>query len=252
MNFPPQTELTRVFGEPGGLIESSSMTRRTLILALAAPAGRGESLFDGKSFRHFRTPTQTTGPEVSWVIHDSALETIADARRQCDLWTSEEYERFDLEFEWKVDPGVNTGIKYLIQASATDRLKDAQGEFLHETSLGFEFQLVDDTSRAGADRPEHASGALYNYLAPSERAAKAAGQWNSGRLVVGEEEVEHWINGRRVLKFGLHSPELKEALAARRVNSARMLERLEKRSSPIAFQHHESHVAYRGIRVRSL
>lgn len=222
------------------------------MLALAAPAGRGESLFDGRSFRNFRTPTQTTGPEVSWLIRDGALETIADARRQCDLWTVEEYGRFDLEFEWKVDPGANTGIKYLIQASATDKLKDAQGEFLHETSLGFEFQLVDDSSRAGADRPEHVSGALYNYLSPSERAAKAAGEWNSGRLVVGEEDVEHWVNGRRVLRFGLHSPELRAALAVRKVNSARMLERLERRKSPIAFQHHESHVAFRRIRVRSL
>ena len=228
------------------------MTRRALLLALAAPAGRGESLFDGRSFHNFRTPTQNTGPEVSWVVRDGALETIADARRQCDLWTSEEYERFDLEFEWKVDPGANSGIKYLIQASATDRLKDAQGEFLHETSLGFEFQLVDDNSRAGADRPEHVSGALYNYLAPGERAAKPAGEWNSGRLVVREEDVEHWINGRRVLRFGLHSPELKAALAVRRVNSARMLERLERRKSPIAFQHHESHVAFRRISVRDL
>lgn len=228
------------------------MTRRALILALAAPAGREETLFDGRSFRNFRTPTQATGPEVSWVIRGEALETVADARRQCDLWTSQEYTRFDLEFEWKVDPGANTGIKYLIQASATDRLRDARGEFLHETSLGFEFQLVDDASGAGADRPEHASGALYNYLAPGERPARPAGEWNSGRLVVGEDEVEHWLNGRRVLRFGLRSAELKAALAARRVNSARMLERLERRKSPIAFQHHESHVAFRRLRVRSL
>lgn len=228
------------------------MTRRGLLLALAAPAGRGETLFDGSSLRRFRTPTETTSPEVSWVIRNGAMETIADARRQCDLWTREEYRRFDLEFEWRVDPGANTGIKYLIQASATDRLKDAQGDFLHETSLGFEFQLVDDASGAGADRPEHASGALYNYLAPVERAARPAGEWNSGRLVVGEEDVEHWLNGRRVLRFGLHSPELRAALARRNVNSARMLERLDRRSTPIAFQHHESHVAFRAIRLKPL
>jgi hypothetical protein len=228
------------------------VTRRALLLALAARPSNGEILFDGGDLRNFRTPTRTTGPEVSWRVREGVIESIADARRQCDLWTAEEYERFDLEFEWKVQPGANTGIKYLIQAQATDKLKDAQGEFLHETSLGFEFQLVDDASRAGADLPTHASGALYNYLAPFQRTAHPAGEWNSGRLVVRAGDAEHWVNGRKVLAFGFQSPELKAALAAKRIGSARMLEKLERRKAAIAFQHHESAVAFRQIRVNRL
>ncbi len=197
----------------------------------------------------FRTPSGLTSPTVSWRFHGGVIETIADARRQCDLWTVKEYETFDLEFEWKVAPRGNSGIKYLIQATATDRLRDAQGEFLHETSLGFEFQLVDDASPAGADSPLHASGALYNYLPPSERAERPAGEWNSGRLVVTPVQIEHWINGRRVLAFSLGSSELNRALAARQLNSARMLERLARRKTPIAFQHHESAAAFRHIRI---
>jgi hypothetical protein len=197
----------------------------------------------------FRTPSGLTSPTVSWRFHDGVIETIADARRQCDLWTVREYETFDLQFEWKVAQGGNSGIKYLIQATATDHLRDAQGEFLHETSLGFEFQLVDDASPAGTDSPLHASGALYNYLPPSERAARPAGEWNSGRLVVTPVQIEHWINGRRVLAFSLGSSELNTALAARKLNSARMLERLARRKTPIAFQHHESAAAFRRISI---
>lgn len=227
------------------------LSRRELFsAAVAATAGRQQ--FDGRTFAGFRTPTGQTGPEVSWTIRDGELHTIADARRQCDLWTSAEYASFDLEFEWWLAPGANSGIKYLIQATAVDKLKDAQGEFLHETSLGFEFQLVDDRSGAGSDNPTHPSGALYNYLAPTERAARPAGEWNTGRLKVDGDTVEHWVNGRMVLRFGLQSPELKAALAVRRVNSARMLERLDKRRSPVAFQHHESHAAFRSIRLRAL
>ena len=207
---------------------------------MAAFTGPKETLFDGVSFRNFRTPTGTTSPAVSWRIHNGAIETIPDARRQCDLWTEKEYSSFDLEFGWKLGAGGNSGIKYLIQATATDHLRDAQGEFLHETSLGFEFQLVDDRSQAGAGLPEHASGALYNYLAPTDRAAHAAGDWNTARLLVRGESVEHWINARRVLAYSFNSPKLKSALAARRLNSARMLERLARRKTPIAFQHHES------------
>lgn len=221
------------------------------MLAALRPAA-ANPLFDGTGFQHFRTPTGTTGPDVSWRIEDGALVSIPNARRQCDLWTAEEYENFDLTFEWKVAQGGNSGIKYMIQAKATDRLHDAQGEFLHETSLGFEFQLVDDLSKAGADSPLHASGALYNYLAPTERAAKPAGEWNTGRLKVQGEQVEHWLNGRRVLAYALRSPELKAALAAKKLNSARMLERLEHRKTAIAFQHHESQVYFRSIGIQVL
>jgi hypothetical protein len=222
------------------------------VAAAVAPSGaRAEVLFDGQTFRNFRTPTGTTGPEVSWRIRDGSLVSIPDARRQCDLWTAREYADFDLEFEWKLGPKGNSGIKYLIQKSAVDHLHDAQGEFLHETSLGFEFQLADDGGAAGP-LSNHISGALYNYLAPEARTAHPAGEWNTGRLVVNGEQVEHWINQRRVLAFGLHSPELRQALAVRQVPSARMLERLELRRTPIAFQHHESAVAFRGIRVKEL
>ncbi|MBI5086717.1 MAG: DUF1080 domain-containing protein [Acidobacteria bacterium] len=224
------------------------MTRRQALLTFAAFAPPAESLFDGSTFRNFRTPTQTTGPEVSWRIHDGVIETIPDARRQCDLWTQAEYEHFDLSFDWKLAPGANSGIKYLIQASATDKLRDAQGEFLHETSLGFEFQLVDDSSPAGIT-PTHISGALYNYLPASESAALPPGQWNSARLLLHQGHVEHWVNNRRVLAFDLGSPALSAALAAKRLNSARMLERLHRRRSPIAFQHHESLAAFRNIRI---
>jgi len=228
------------------------VTRRRALLALAAFRSTPDPLFDGETFRNFRTPSGTTGPEVSWRIRDNTLETIADARRQCDLWTVGEYEHFDLRFDWKLAPGANSGIKYLIQATATDRLRDAQGEFLHETSLGYEFQLVDDDSPAGRDLPTHISGALYNYLPPTERAAHPAGAWNTARLVLRGDDVEHWINERRVLSFRLRSPELAAALAGRRQNSARLMERLARRKTPIAFQHHESAAAFRNIRIERL
>jgi hypothetical protein len=243
------------------------MNRRIALQTILAPAallrvraqpgaragihGAPHVLFDGMSFQNFRTPTGTTSPSVSWRIADGAIESIPDARRECDLWTAQEYENFDLEFEWKVGLGGNSGIKYLIQASATDHLKDGRGEFIHETSLGFEFQLVDDASPASADNPKHVSGALYNYLPPTERAAHPAGQWNSARLLVVREHVEHLINGKRVLAYSLQSPELKTALAANPANSARLLERLAKRKTTIAFQHHHSSVAFRRIRILS-
>lgn len=219
----------------------------TLLFCLLAASWH--ELFDGRTLDNFRAPSGKTDPAVSWFVRDGALYSNAESKLQADLWTAEAYEDFELEFEWRVERGANTGIKYLIQQWASDKLDNG---VTHETSLGFEFQLVDDASAAGKDSPLHVSGALYNYLAPSQRAARPAGEWNSARLVVNGQAVEHWINGTRVLAYTLGSPELAAALSARRLNSARMLEKLAVRRSHIAFQHHESAVAFRAIRIRAL
>ncbi len=219
-----------------------------LVLSLLAASG-WINLFDGRTLNNFRSPSGRTDPAVSWFVRDGAIHSNPASKLQADLWTEAAYENFELEFEWRVEPGANTGIKYLIQQWASDQLNNG---ITHETSLGFEFQLVDDASPAGQDSPLHVSGALYNYLAPTSRAARPAGEWNSARLAVNGNSVEHWINGSRVLAYAIGSPELAAALAARRLNSARMLEKLAVRRSHIAFQHHESAVAFRGIRIREL
>lgn len=216
------------------------------VLCLIAASG-WQTLFDGQTLNNFRSPSGTTDPAVSWYARDGVLHSNAEAKLQADLWTAGAYENFELEFEWRVALGANTGVKYLIQQWASDNLSNG---ITHETSLGFEFQLVDDSSAAGNDSPLHVSGALYNYLAPASRQARPAGEWNTARLVVDGNRVEHWINGVRVLTFSLGSPELKAALAARRLSSARMLERMAVRRSHIAFQHHESAVSFRNIRIR--
>lgn len=216
------------------------------VLCLLAASG-WLTLFDGRTLNNFRSPSGSTDPSVSWLVRDGVLHSNAESKMQTDLWTAGTYESFELEFEWRVAPGANTGVKYLIQQWASDHLHNG---ITHETSLGFEFQLVDDASTGGSDSPLHASGALYNYLAPASRQARPAGEWNTARLVVDGDRVEHWINGVRVLAYSLGSPELKAALTAKRLNSARMLERLAVRRSHIAFQHHESAVSFRNIRIR--
>jgi len=225
--------------------------KRSLILLLvAASALPAEKLFDGKTFRHFHTPTRETGPEVSWRIVDGVLESLPKAERQCDLWTDAEYENFDLRFDWKVAPGGNSGIKYMIQFSAVDHLDERGRKYIHENTLGYEFQLAD--AGPAPQAAKGANGALYGYLAPVELAAKPTSEWNTGRLVLNGRNVEHWINGHRVLAYSLDSAELHAALRAKNVKSARMMDQLVHRITPICFQHHNSAVAFRNIRIKVL
>jgi hypothetical protein len=227
------------------------MTRRTF-LAAAAGTAFANAPFHRLRFQDFRTPNGPIGDSVGWQFKDGVLESRTADRRQCDLWTIEEYEHFDFEFDWKVAPDANSGVKYLVQGFDVDRLSDDKGPFVHETSVGFEFQLIDDASRVAIEHPTAVSGALYNYLPPTIHPVHRAGEWNTARLLVDRERIEHWINGKLVLGFSLDSPELKAALAARNSPSARMLERLARRKTPIALQHHQSVISFRRMRVRNL
>lgn len=228
---------------------------RRLFFALPACAGLRASsgeLLDGPNLTRFRTPSGELPPEVAWAMDGGVLRTRLDVERQCDLWTVETYEDFDLRFGWKVTPGANSGIKYLVQTWEADRLPRPQGELVHENSIGLEFQLIDDASRDGMHMPWSCSGALYNYLPPSEKAARPAGQWNTGRLKVQGGNVEHWLNERRVLAYRLDAPELRRALEKRNSITARILSRMEKRRTPIALQHHQSEIFFRDMRIERL
>ena len=52
--------------------------------------------------------------------------------------------------------------------------------------------FADDSQPAAADKP-----------------LKKAGEWNQSKIVVRGKDVEHWLNGKKVLAYNLDSPEVK-------------------------------------------
>jgi hypothetical protein len=229
------------------------ISRRNLLLTL--PASAAASRFEANDSRAFRTPSGALPPETSWAFENGVVKSRLDVPRQCDLWTAESFADFDFTFDWKVAPGANSGVKYVVQTWEADRLPRPQGELVHENSIGFEFQLIDDASPDANHGPSSCSGSLYGYLAPTERAARPAGEWNTGRLKIQGGEVEHWLNGRRVLRYRLDLPQLNEAIAQRAGAgsvSARILAKRVRSRAPIALQHHQSEVWFRNLKVEPL
>ena len=96
-----------------------------LLLALAAD---WISLFDGKSFNNWIDPSTLNPPGDSWTIEDGCLKSRPHPKLREDLVSREFFKDFELEFEWKVAKGANSGVKYRIQDFAvltkTNRPKD--------------------------------------------------------------------------------------------------------------------------------
>lgn len=226
--------------------------------------GGWKLLFDGKTFKNWKS-----GGE-SWAIEDGCLVTRANPTVSQDLITKKAYRDFELQFEWKVSEGGNTGLKYRIQRAlfvpsgytgpfeaAVQRQMEHPGPRVgkgQEYTIAYEMQLIDDERHPDAKRGDnHGTGSLYSMIAPTVgNVAHPAGHWNQARLVVKGNHFEHWINGRQVLSGSLDDPKGLSNLKDRWKNAPAVYEALAKPTTPAPFslQHHGDKVWFRNIRVR--
>jgi 3-keto-disaccharide hydrolase len=212
-------------------------------------------LFDGKTTTGWRGMKGTPFPSQTWTIEDNAIRTKED-NSGGDLATEKVFNNFELEVEWKISPGGNSGIKYLVQDEWLSphfqpdlSAKEKHAQWL--AAVGPEYQIYDDEKMAHHPGWEKSStGALYLLYAPKDRHLNPPGQWNVARIVVRGNHVEHWLNGGKLLECELGSPEL---LA--------LVEKTKFRKVPgygikgpgrIVLQHHGSPVWFRNIKIREL
>ena len=230
-------------------------------------------LFDGRTFAGWEDPAKKSPPGDSFIIVDGCLKATARPRISEDLFTTDTYRDFELEFEWKIAPAGNSGVKYRIQDrvflldGGFPRFEDMVNASLkmrpagrpakgQEYVIGFEFQVLDNALNPDAKNgTTHQAGALYDVAAPSKDATRPVGEFNHSRLVVEGDRFEHWLNGVKVVAGSLSGPEV-AASAARRwgVGSPvyELLARQPRRDCQISLQNHNSEAWFRNIKIRRL
>jgi hypothetical protein len=171
-----------------------------------------------------------------WQVVDGALTRVAGAG---DLITIDQFANFELELEWNVSPGGNSGIFF----RATE-----EAERIYETAP--EMQVLDDAAHADGGNRLTSAGANYGLYAPPEGVVKPAGEWHAVRIVVDSAHVEHWLNGVKVVEYDLWSPEWEAKVAASKFVEWPGYGRATR--GHIGLQDHGDWVAYRNIRIREL
>lgn len=196
-------------------------------------------LFDGSSTAAFRGYKQPGFPAKGWEVVDGALHVKAGGGAG-DLVTREQFRDFELEFQWKVAPGANSGVMYRVSEAY-----DAPW------NTGPEYQVLDDSRHADGKNPKTSAGALYALVAAnSAKSLRPVGDWNSARIVLRGSQLEHWLNGQKVVALDLASPAAKELMAQSKFKSLPRF--AQEASGYICFQDHGDDVWFRDIRIRKL
>ncbi len=142
----------------------------------------------------------SAGFPAGWHVEHGVLSKEGSVE---DLVTERPYANFELQLEWKIGKGGNSGIFYR-----------GTREYDHIYWSGPEYQLLDDANAPdGHNRLTSAAAAYALYAAPAG-VVRPYGQWNKTRIVVRGTHVEHWLNGRKVVDYELQSPDWKSKVAA--------------------------------------
>ncbi len=220
------------------------MTRILLLLGvwalLAIPARAEqepgwESLFDGASMAAWRNYGKQDIDE-DWIIEDGAMVMLGGGG---DLITRENYADFELELEWWVEEGGNSGIFFLADESSLPI-------YVHAP----EIQILDNARHRDRHQPDRRSGSLYDLIAAPAASQKPAQSWNTVRIRFAGGHLESWQNGVKTVDIRLGSPRWQHLLSQSKFADWKGFG--ENREGHIGLQDHGDRVAFRNLRIRRL
>ena len=198
-------------------------------------------LFDGQTMEGWRT-FKNKG-NASWEVKDGSLHCKAfddrNIKELSDILTTNQYENFELSLEWKVAAQSNTGVIY----RCTE-------EFNEPYLSGPEYQIIDDIGYPGELKETNKAGGAYDMYVAKNKTLKPVGEWNTTKIVVNGNHVEHWLNGSKVLEYELGSAEWKKRKAGSKWNDAKGYGTTRK--GYIDLQDHGNEAWFRSILIRTL
>ena len=221
-----------------------NMKRILLISLIFFVAGCGKTtngwtpLFDGQEVTGMRGYKMESFPWEAWAIEDGSLKTIPGGKG-VDIISTETYKDFELELEWKVQSGGNSGIFYFATEEPHSIWQSAP-----------EMQVLDNTAHPDRLRKVTSAGSLYDLIAPSEDVVKPLGEYNQVKIISQNNHIEHWLNGVKILEYEYGSDALINLISKSKFKDMPYFAKAS--SGRIGLQGDHGEVWYRNVRIRKL
>jgi hypothetical protein len=205
-------------------------------------------LWDGRTSSGWRGARLEGFPERGWTMSDGLLSVKpsggAESRNGGDIITTENFSNFDLELDFRVAPGGNSGIKYFVDPD----LLRGEG-----SAIGLEYQILDDERHPDAQlgvAGNRTLASLYDLIPAIGKRANPPGEWNRARIIVRGNHVEHRLNGGRVVEYERGTQIFRALVAYSKYQDWPHFGELA--AGPILLQDHGDAVSFRSIRIRPL
>lgn len=210
-------------------------------------------LWDGKTTAGWRKFNNDAFPKQGWIVENGVLK-LQDShqdstRKGGDIISNESFGNFELELDFKITQGANSGVKYFVQEDRTSKSTAA---------LGPEFQILDDQNHADAKAGvggNRMTASLYDLIAAenlsegnTEKRINPPGKWNKLRIVSKDGHVEHWLNNLKMVEYDRDSQIFRNLLAKSKYGPHPKFGQAP--SGHIVLQDHHDEVHFRSIKIR--
>src|SRR5262245_30261171 len=196
-------------------------------------------LFDGKTTGGWHAFKGKDIGDKFRSVEGALVFSPKNGKKGGDIISDDEFDDFELAFQWKVTPGANSGVMYRVS-------EDEPAPYFTAP----EYQILDDKKHPDGRSKLTSAASCYALYPPSEDATKPVGEWNQGRIVVKGNHVEHWLNGKKVVVFEFGSDDWNRRVAASKFKDWKKFGTAKK--GKIDLQDHGDEVHYRSIKVRPL
>ncbi len=225
-------------------------------------------LFDGNTLKGWRGYGKNHVPS-RWIVEDGLMKFNGSGGGEAqnqeggDLIFSHTFKNFELEIEWKISKGGNSGIFYLTREveSVDPETGNTRLEPIYISAP--EAQILDNENhidaRMGKDNNRQSSS-LYDMIPAVPQNANPYGEWNTTSITVFKGTVLHGQNGLNVLEYHLWTPQWTEMLQESKFSEDKWPLAFEllnicggpDRKGYIGLQDHGDDVWFRSIRIKLL
>ena len=188
-------------------------------------------LFDGNSLTGWRGYNSESMP-TGWSAENGMLIRTGPGG---DIITEQQFADFELSLEWLVGPSGNSGVLF----RAVEGQEGAP-----------EMQILDDAGHADGRSPLTSAGSNYGLHGVPRGIVKSAGEWNTSRIVVVNNQVEHWLNGDKVVEYELGSADWAQRVANSKFAQWPAYGRASR--GHIGIQDHGDRVSFRNLKIREI